>query len=72
MTYTIKAKGIADVAVADDYYWKPIETCPTKVKVLLLSVGGIATLSPYCGDPNGHWVAWAPLPRIPETLKPGF
>lgn len=60
------------VAVATDYYWQPMETCPKGVKVQLLNPGGVATYSSYSGpDKNGKeiWEGWAPLPkRAPKEM----
>lgn len=58
---THKLNTDATVAVATDYYWQPIETCPTSVKVQLLGVGGVATYGVYHGDK--FWTDWAPLPK---------
>ena len=62
MTHTINTEHT--VAVAVDYYWQPISTCPHSVKVQLLGKGGVAVYGVYHGDP--FWVAWAPLPKVKE------
>lgn len=51
------------VAVSTDYYWQPIDTCPTGVKVQLLGKGGVAIYSIYHG--SAFFTHWAPLPKIP-------
>ncbi len=66
MTHTTSTDG--KVAVAVEYYWQPIESCPHSVKVQLLGAGGVSTYGVYHGkDP--FWVGWAPLPRIPKEWK---
>lgn len=51
-------------AVADNYYWRPIHTCPIGVKVLLLS-SGTCILGPYTANMEDV-THWAPLPRVPK------
>ena len=64
MTHTLTADG--QVAVALDYYWEPMETCPLGVKVQLLGAGGVATYGNYArGDK--FWVGWAPMPKKRKT-----
>lgn len=59
---TTKLNADQTVAVAVDYYWQPMCTCPRSVKVQLLGFGGVATYGNYApGD--GFWQGWAPLPR---------
>lgn len=50
------------VAVDQDYYWLPMETCPRGVKVQLLNEGNVAIYGVYNG--TGNWNGWAPLPKI--------
>lgn len=50
------------VAVDQDYYWQPMETCPTNAKVQLLNEGGVAVYGTYDGK-NKAWQGWAPLPK---------
>lgn len=54
------------MAVATDYYWQPMDTCPRGVKVQMLSPHGVA----YYGIHQGHpcTTAWAPLPKRPEGM----
>lgn len=57
------------VAVVDDeYFWQPMSTCPLSKKVQLLTNGGVAVYGSYDGK-NKSWMAWAPLPKIPEEMK---
>ena len=50
------------VAVATDYFWQPIDTCPRGVKVQLLGKGGVATYGIWNGK-EPFYTHWAPLPR---------
>lgn len=56
--------------VATEFYWIPIdENTPRGVKVLLLGLGGVASLGHYHHKPGEtcFWTHWAPLPkRRPE------
>ena len=53
------------VAVSNDYYWRPIHTCPLNVKVLLLS-NGVAVMGEHYM--SGKFSHWAPLPRVPKEV----
>ena len=57
------------VAVATDYYWQPIETCPRSVKVQLLGAGGVAHYGQYHGETDTFWTHWAPLPKKPPAVR---
>ena len=60
MTHTINSTST--VAVAVDYYWLPIDTCPNGVKVQLLGKGGVAVYGTWNGkDP--FYTHWAPVPK---------
>ena len=52
-------------AVAQDYFWMPIDDqTPTGVKILLLGRSGVATMGHYERLPGTQfWQYWAPLPR---------
>lgn len=64
---THKLNADQTVAVAVDYFWQPMATCPLGCKVQLLNLGGAAVYSSYDGkDPD--WQGWAPLPRKPKTV----
>lgn len=56
--------------VATEFYWLPIDdSTPRGVKVLLLGLGGVASLGHYHHRPGEtqFWTHWAPLPkRRPE------
>lgn len=64
MTHTLNTDKTA--AVAQDYFWLPIDKdTPRGVKVLLLGRGGVAALGHYhykAGDTQ-FWTHWAPLPK---------
>lgn len=52
---------------AGQTYWRDpsVEPAPTATKVLALTPGGVAVIGTWAA-----WaVAWAPLPKIPESLK---
>lgn len=65
MTHTINSDRT--VAVACDYFWQPIATCPHSVKVQLLGLGGVANYGVYHGD--AFFTHWAPLPKIPKDFN---
>ena len=50
------------VAVDQNYFWQPMDTCPRAVKVQLLNAGGVAVYGTYDGK-DKFWCAWAPLPK---------
>jgi hypothetical protein len=59
------------VAVATDYFWLPMETCPLGVKVQLLNLGGVAVYGTYSGPTRQGkepWINWAPLPKRVKPL----
>lgn len=66
MTHTINTDHA--VAVAVEYFWQPIDSCPHSVKVQLLSRYGVAVYGTYHGK-DDYWVGWAPLPRVPKEMK---
>jgi hypothetical protein len=59
MTHHINTDHTA--VVSDFYTWQPINTCPRKLKVLLLTDGGSCVVGPY--DGQSWFTHWAPLPR---------
>lgn len=59
-SYKIDSSG--EVAVHASEHYRPMDTCPVGVKVLLLGTYGTATLGSYNGrDPQ--WRGWYPLPK---------
>jgi hypothetical protein len=50
-------------AVDHNYFWQPITTCPTGVKVQLLGVGGVAMYGHY-NRRDQFYTHWAPLPKL--------
>ncbi len=52
------------VAVATDYYWQPMDTCPRGVKVQFLGKGGVANYGIWNGK-DDFYTHWAPLPKKP-------
>jgi hypothetical protein len=56
------------VAIDVGYFWQPLDTAPSGVKVQLLTKFGIAVYGQYRkGDRD--YVGWAPLPKIPDEIK---
>nr|MBF0684280.1 hypothetical protein [Pseudomonas sp.] len=51
------------VAVDHAYYWLPMSTCPTGVKVQLANPGGVAIYGTYNGR-DTFWRGWAPCPKF--------
>lgn len=64
MTVKINNEG---VAVDQAYFWRPMATCPSSVKVQLLTIGGVAVYG-TAGPRAIHYLAWAPLPKRPLWL----
>lgn len=54
--------------VDEEYFWRPMDSCPLSRKVQLLTDGGVAVYGLYDGKSKG-WMAWAPLPKVPKELK---
>lgn len=53
-----------EAAVDHGYYWQPMSTCPTGVKVQLLNPAGVAVYGVYNGRPDAGWLGWCPLPKV--------
>ena len=65
MTVRVNNDG---VAVDQDYFWRPMESCPLSTKVQLLTLTGVAVYG--AGSRNNlSYLAWAPLPRVPDWLR---
>ena len=66
MTHTITSDKT--VAVSVDHYWLRIdETTPRGVKILLLGIGGVASIGQWDGK-NKFWRGWVPLPKKPDWM----
>lgn len=65
---TVKITSDKSTAVDQDYFWRPLETCPLSAKVQLLTQGGIAVYGQYHREAKGY-LGWAPLPKRPEWMK---
>jgi hypothetical protein len=65
MTHTLNSDR--SVAVAIDTYWLPMSNCPKHVKLLLLGIGGVASIGEWDGR-NRFWQGWCPLPKKPEWM----
>jgi hypothetical protein len=48
--------------------YRPMETCPTGPKVLLLNQAGIASTGWWDGK-DTWFVGWYPLPKIPPEIR---
>jgi hypothetical protein len=66
-TLNIKVNS-SNVAVDQDYYWQPMETCPTGVKVQLLGGGGLPLYGIWDGK-DKFYTDWAPLPKKRKVTK---
>jgi hypothetical protein len=65
---TVKLTSDKVAAVDQDYFWRPLHTCPLSAKVQLLTEGGVAVYGQY--NPGfGGYLGWAPLPKKPEWMK---
>lgn len=64
---TVKITSDKAAAVDQDYYWRPLDTCPLGAKVQLLTQGGIAVYGQYSRGAPGY-LGWAPLPKRPEWM----
>jgi hypothetical protein len=60
MTHTINT--IEAIAVANEVYLQPMDTCPLNVKVQLENPGGVLVYGTWDGK-STTWKSWAPLPR---------
>lgn len=65
---TVRVTTDRAAAVDTDYYWRPMQTCPTSVKVQLLGQGGVAVYGSWDGKTD-WWRGWAPLPKIPKEMR---
>lgn len=52
------------VAVDSNFFWQPMDTCPKRVKVQLLTKNGIAVYGQVDVDMT-IYDGWAPLPKKP-------
>jgi hypothetical protein len=67
MTHTLN--NDKTVAVSPDQYWLKIDKdTPRGVKILLLGIGGVASIGQWDGK-NKFWQGWVPLPKKPEWMK---
>jgi len=62
MTHRISSDGAA--AVDTSYFWRPMATCPSGVKVQLLGEGGVAVYGERRAADGDFWRGWAPLPKV--------
>lgn len=57
------------VAVDPNYYWRDMSSCPRRVKVHLLTKGGVAAHGSVTDESIGNYKGWTPLPKCPAILK---
>jgi hypothetical protein len=65
---TVKLTNDKAAAVDQDYFWRPLHTCPLSAKVQLLTAGGVAVYGQYQPGVGGY-VGWAPLPKKPSWME---
>lgn len=68
MSAAFKLTSDQSTAVATDYFWQPLSTCPEGAKVQLLTIGGVAIYGQYRRGET-FYQAWAPCPKVPEWMK---
>ena len=64
---TVKLTNDRAAAVDQEYFWRPLETCPLSAKVQLLTQGGVAVYGQYSREQQGY-LGWAPLPKRPAWM----
>lgn len=64
----VKLTSDRAAAVDQDYFWRPLDTCPLSAKVQLLTLGGVAVYGQYSRGQQGY-LGWAPLPKKPEDMR---
>lgn len=65
---TVKLTSDKSAAVDQEYFWRPMQTCPVSTKVQLLGRGGVAVYGSWDGK-SDWWRGWAPLPKRPEGMQ---
>lgn len=65
---TTRINADRTVAVAEDYEWQPMTSCPIGVKVQLIGKGRVAVYGQWDGKEQ-FWLGWAPAPKIPDWMK---
>jgi hypothetical protein len=65
---TVKITSDRAAAVDQDYFWRPLHTCPLSAKVQLLTEGGVAVYGQYSPGFGGY-LGWAPLPKKPSWME---
>jgi hypothetical protein len=59
----------ASALVDPDYWWRPMSTCPSGIKVQLLNRAGIGTSGKLESNRDGWFIGWAPMPKIPPEIQ---
>ena len=69
MTELYQINSSRNTAVDPEVYYYDMESCPLKVKVLAITIGGVATLTAV---PNEHakefYKGWRPLPKLKKEM----
>jgi hypothetical protein len=65
---TVKITSDRAAVVDQDYFWRPLHTCPLSAKVQLLTEGGVAVYGQYAPGTGGY-LGWAPLPKRPQWMQ---
>lgn len=66
---TVTLTNDKSAAVDQDYFWRPLDSCPLGTKVQLLTRGGIAVYGQYIANARSLYLGWAPLPKRPEWMR---
>lgn len=64
---TVKLNNDRSAAVDQDYFWRPLASCPLSAKVQLLTEGGVAVYG-QCSPGQRGYLGWAPLPKKPDWM----
>lgn len=65
---TSKLNSDKTVAVALDYEWQRLDSCPRGAKVQLLTKHGIAIYGQF-REGDKDYIGWAPVPRRPDWMN---
>ena len=68
---TVKLNAAGTAAVDQDYYWRPMATCPRAAKVQLMNPSGVAVYGTWNGK-DQYWLGWAPCPKKPQWMQDGL
>lgn len=63
---TTRKDRFGAVIVDDEYVLRPMETCPTGAKVILMNPGGVLVFGTISHRTRNEWLYWFPLPVRPR------